>query len=524
MSSLQRVWLISLSRKAQKVRALALVLGTLMAGAASFVGPARADEVSAAASAARTVQAFADAAAAQIPVARAGLNATQTATDQTLAAMRPGVDAANDADQAKAKAQASQKVAEGDASLAAKALQEAESAARVGDCAAAKAAALAAGRASEEADAEADKAAANLGSVKSDAAKADQAKTAAMAAAHRAHLASNATADAFAAADKAAASASDAEAAAFGKSPTHADIGKRTSDGAVAVSDANYRYFQDAVAAAQSANSSASTVNQIRQNALNSYNLAHDYAQNALNAVNHIRTDAGAVIDAENAARRAARKAADAGVAAKKVAEACKPRAEAPKPPEGPPPTPKPKLELRTYPSYTHRQTHCPACSEEARALNAAVDAYNSLSPGPNGTANSVKDSELAKVKGLSDALNACETRCASATPKSFISTPTVLNVKPVEKETPPPRVTPKAGLVDAGASRAGFTELKGLTKETDPTEYRSGAEAAKAPPKLDRSGAEAAKAPPKLDCSPAHRKALTPDQQKKCAALTVGN
>lgn len=251
-------------------------------------------------------------------------------------------------------------------------------------------------------------------------------------------------------------------------------------------------------------------MNQIRQDALSSYNLAHDYAQNALNAVNHVQTDAGAVIDAKNAAARAARKAVDAGAAAKKVAEACKPRVEAPKPPEGPPPTPRPKLELRTYPGYTHRQTHCPACSEEAKALNAAVDAYNSLSGGPNGTANPVKDTALAKVKDLSDALNACEARCASAAPKTINSTPGALTMKMGEKETLSRKTAPKGVLVDAGASRAGFTELKGMTKETDPIDYRT--------------GAEKAKAPPKLDCSLAHRKTLTPEQQKKCAALTVGN
>jgi len=89
-------------------------------------------------------------------------------------------------------------------------------------------------------------------------------------------------------------------------------VGKATSDGSVKVTNANYRLFQDAVAYAQSANTSASTVAQIRQNAINSYDAADKKTQNALNAAKHIQADAGAVIDAKNAAARAARPAAPA--------------------------------------------------------------------------------------------------------------------------------------------------------------------------------------------------------------------
>lgn len=217
---------------------------------------------------------------------------------------------------------------------------------------------------------------------------------------------------AFAAADKAAAAASDALAAAFGKSPTMSDVGKSTSNGSVKVTDANESYFQNAVWEAHNANSSASTVDQIRQYAVDSYNEADQDTQNAFNAAKHIQADAGAVIDAKNAAARAARRAGDEAAAAKAAADACKPRVAPPPPPPPPPPTP-PKAELRSYPAYTHRGT-CEPCQEAAKALNEAVDAYNALPAGPNGAASPAKDAALAKVHALGDALTVCERTCVA--------------------------------------------------------------------------------------------------------------
>ena len=364
---------------------------------------------------ARTVKRDADAAEAQIPVARAALKDTRAATDKARAAMLKAVDASSDADKAKARAEQARTAAETEAASAAKARAEAEAASKSGECAAAQAAAAAAARASAAAQAAADTAAASLQAVKSDALTADRAKAEALDATHRSHAAAARVGAAYTAADKAAIHASDAVASAYGKAMTMSDVGKTTSDGTVAVTDANYRLFQDAVASAQSANDSASTVNLIRQEAINSYDEADRDTQTAYNAAKHIQAVAGDVIDAKNAAARAARKAADDALAAKKAADACKPKVVDPQPPEGPSPPPPAKFEVRYYPTYTHRQTSCAACQELAKALNAAIDDYNPLSAGPSGAPSPAKDAALAKIQTLSAELTACEGKCVGA-------------------------------------------------------------------------------------------------------------
>ncbi len=190
-------------------------------------------------------------------------------------------------------------------------------------------------------------AAASLQTVQREATTADQAKADAHNAVHSAQTADAAAVGAEGAADKAAAAASDALAAAFGEALTMSKVGKSTSEGSVQVTDANYSVFQDAVASAQSANSSASTVAQIRQNAIDSYNEADQDTQNAFNAAKHIQVDAGAVIDAKNAAARAARRAADAAAAANAAADGCRPK---PEPPQTPPPPPPAQARLSELP------------------------------------------------------------------------------------------------------------------------------------------------------------------------------
>ncbi len=383
---------------------LALLCAPLSAGA---------DAVSDAMAAARQVKAYSDAAAAQIPVAQAALQQTRAAASQVLTAMRKALAASSDADNAKGRADAARVDAEKQAAAAATARAAAQAAAAAGDCAAARAAAAAAASAATAADQDVDTAAASLQAVKKDAVTADQAKADALNAVHRANAAAAAAVAAYGAADKAAAAASDALAAAYGEALTMSKVGKSTSEGSVKVTEANYNIFQDAVASAQSANSSASTVAQIRQYAIDSYDAADQNTQNTFNAAKHIQADTGAVIDAKNAAARAARRADADAAAAKAAADGCKAKVEPPQTP--PPPPPPPKSEPRTYRNASHRGT-CEPCQAAAKALNDAVDAYNALPPGPNGTANPAKDAALAKVRDLSDALTACERQCVAPT------------------------------------------------------------------------------------------------------------